>query len=87
MISIKGRKPEVLAALYNASSPQGLGYLQYDKANMTIEEAAELLKSQTSFDYLKGRVMKIDFSGDEADTWGYNRDNGEGAAERVVAGI
>lgn len=32
------------------------------------------------FDYLKGRVMKVDLSGDDLNTTLYNRDNGEGAA-------
>lgn len=29
--------------------------------------------------------MKLDFSGDVLDTWGYDRDNGAGAAERAIA--
>ena len=37
------------------------------------------------FDYLYGRVMKIHLAGDELDTWGYNRDNGDGAAERIIS--
>ena len=36
------------------------------------------------FDYVNGRVMKSDLSGDEFDTWGYDRDNGEGAAEKAL---
>lgn len=39
------------------------------------------------FDYLKGRVMKIDLSGDEVDTRLYNNDNGQGAAEETVQAI
>ena len=55
---------------------------------MTEAEAQELLDSgQTYFDYLKGRVMKIDLSGDsELDPRLYDRDNGAGAAERAIAG-
>ncbi|WP_334158533.1 hypothetical protein [Achromobacter insolitus] len=84
-MNIRGfRKPAVLAALYNASQPLGMGFLQYDPTPMTEEEAEHLLKHQQCFDYLKGRVMKIDLRGDTLDTWGYDRDNGQGAAERAI---
>ena len=80
----KMNKAEVLAKLYNNSKPLGMGMLHYDPTPMATEEAEELLKGQTYFDYLKGRVMKIDLSGDELGTAMYNRDNSEGAAERVL---
>ncbi len=84
-ISLHGlEKGEVLAALYNASRPLGMGFLQYDPKPMTAEEGASLVASQTYFDYLKGRVMKIDLKGDELETWLYDRDNGSGAAERAI---
>ena len=78
-------KAEVLVELYNNSHPQGLGFLQYSSSPMTIDEARELLKRQTYFDYLAGRVMKISLETDEIYTWGYNRDNGDGAAERAIS--
>jgi hypothetical protein len=81
-------KAKVLAALYNNSKPQGRGFLHADSQLMTEEEAQKLLDSdQTSFEYLKGRVMKVDLSGDELDTWLYNRDNGENAAETALSGL
>lgn len=84
-MNIQGlNKAEVLAALFNASKPQGMGFLQYDPKPMTTEEAEAILKQTTNFDYLQGRVMKINLEKDEVGTWGYNRDNGENAAERVV---
>lgn len=84
-VSIEGLdRAEVLAALYNASRPQGLGFLQYDAAPMTREEAVKLLAETTYFDYLKGRVMKIAVEGDAIDPWGYDRDNGEGAVFAVL---
>lgn len=86
--SIQGlNKAAVLAALYNASKPQGMGFLHYDAKPMTPEEAQQLLDSDPRqyFDYLKGRVMKIDLSKEEdVNTWGYNRDNGKNAAEKVI---
>ena len=86
MISLKNRnKAEVLAKLYNASRPLGLGILHYNAADMTTEEAQEILDSgQTYFDYLRGRVMKISLKGDELDPRLYDRDNGQGAAARAL---
>ncbi len=79
-------KAEVLAALYNNAKVQGMGFLQADNKQMTTEEAKTILdeSSDKYFDYLKGRVMKIRIAGDEVDTRLYNRDNGDGAAERVI---
>jgi hypothetical protein len=64
-----------------------MGFLQAKAGDMTEEEAAELLKTETYFDYLRGRVMKIDLSGDELRTDLYNRDLGQGAAEAIVNAI
>ncbi len=88
MIDLKGvNKAKALAALYNASQPLGMGFLQYDPTPMTEQEAGELLQQYTYFDYLKGRVMKVDLSGDSFDPWLYDRDNGEGAAARALESI
>lgn len=85
MIDIsKADKAAVLAALYNNSRPLGMGMLAFTPEEMTRDEAAELLKSQTYFDYLKGRVMKIDLRGDELRPRLYDRNNGEGAAARAL---
>jgi len=71
-----------LAELFNAARPQGFGLLQYKPHRlMTESEAAELLKTQTYFDYLEGRVMKVNLSGNDLNTHLYNRDNGHNAAE------
>lgn len=61
--------------------------MQYSQKPMTENEAEELLKMTTHFDYLKGRVMKVDLKGDEFDPWGYDRDNGQGAAMNAIAAI
>lgn len=89
-IDITGKpKGAVLAALYNASKPQGLGILHFNPKKMTEDEAEELLKERQYFDYLHGRVMKIDLSGNTLDPWLYDRDNGQGRTEEVLkeAGI
>lgn len=78
-------KAEVLAALYNGSRQQGMGFLhKRGGEEMTVEQAQVELKNETYFDYLYGRVMKIDLCGDEVNTGLYNRDNGQGAAEAII---
>jgi len=78
-------KAEVLAALYNAARPQGMGFAQYTPEPMSFAEAQELLGQTRRFDYVRGRVMKIDFEeGDVLDVGLYDRDNGEGAAHMVI---
>lgn len=79
-------KAEVLRLLYNASQQQGMGFLDYRGAShITKEEAEKLLKENTYFDYLYGRVMKVDLSGDVLHTHLYDRDNGPGAARKALA--
>jgi hypothetical protein len=73
----------VLATLYNAAKPQGLGFMHYDPSPMTLEEAQGLLPLKR-FDYLKGRVLRVDLSGDQIHPAGYDRDNGPGAARRAI---
>lgn len=84
-INIKGiNKAEVLAALYNASKIQGMGFLQAKSGQMTTLEAEEILKTRSYFDYLYGKVMKIDLSGDSFNPWLYDRDNGKDAAKYAL---
>lgn len=95
-IDIKGLdKGAVLAALYNASQPLGMGFLHYDPALMTADEGRALVDDQMKrtsefgqprayFDYLKGRVMKVEVSLDTLSPGGYDRDNGQGAARRAL---
>jgi hypothetical protein len=78
-------KAAILAALYNNSKVQGMGWLQARPGKMKEEKAAELLKDQTYFDYLHGKVMKVDMSKDELDPYLYDRDNGQGAAEAAIS--
>lgn len=81
-------KAEVLSALYNGSRQQGLGFLQpIGASNLSVEEARSILEKQSYFDYLYGRVMKVDLKNDEVDTFLYNRDNGENSAENIVDGL
>jgi hypothetical protein len=78
-------KAEVLAALYNNSRQQGMGFLNVrGREPLTKEQAAELLKETTYFDYLAGRVMKFDLSGETLDPRLYDRDNGTGSAAMAL---
>lgn len=81
-------KAEVLLALYNNSHCQGLGFLQAVN-NYTLQDARRDIDECPDyyFDYLHGRVIKVDLSGDAFDSWGYDRDNGEGAAEAVIKAL
>ena len=87
MINIEGvDKAELLAALFNGSQQQGMGFLDPKGAKaMTVEDARSIIDSgDLDFDYLHGRVMKIGLGGDKLDPWLYDRDNGEGAALGAV---
>lgn len=77
-------KAKVLQILYNNAKPQGLGYLSYDYFDMSEDEARKILETQSYFDYLKGRVMKIDLSKNEVDTGLYDRDNGDNKAYKLL---
>lgn len=80
MVDIKGLdKAKVLKALYDHSHAQGFGLLQTVPGGVvTVDHCAGLLKNQTYFDYMHGRVLKVDLSGDEFDERLYDRDCGEG---------
>ncbi len=80
-------KAEVLIALYNRAKTIKLGKIIHDPNYvMTIEEAEKLLNESSSFDYLNGKLLKITIKrdSDELDTFLYNRDNGENAAEEAL---
>jgi len=82
----KMNKAEVLSKLFNNSQPLGMGFLQNHTEKMTVEEAQTMLDDgQDYFDYVRGRVMKIDLSGDVLRVALYDRDNGVGAAGRALA--
>lgn len=87
IVDIKGLdKAEVLLALYNHSHVQGLGFLQMVD-NYTLKDAKKDLEASAPyfyFDYLHGRVIKVDLSKDEFDGWLYDRDCGEGAAQNAI---
>jgi hypothetical protein len=86
MIDITGRdKAELLAILYNGSSPRAIDHI---RPVLTKEEAQEIIEDQgLRFDYLRGRMLKIDLRGNELRTACYNRDNGRDTAELLLRGV
>lgn len=89
-LSIAGLdKSKVLQALFNASKQQGMGFANPAGASQMNEaEAKEIVDSGVlSYDYLKGRVMKVDISGDDLSVGLFDRDNGQGAAARAIGSI
>lgn len=94
-------KAELLTALYNGSQQFGAGFIHASgRLDMTVERARKIIDGSDSdgllpweakdalrlrFDYVHGRVLKVDLTGDTLRTDLYNRDLGEGAAERIVA--
>jgi hypothetical protein len=90
MIDIKGMdKVEVFRKLYNRVKTQGWGQLQWQPGDIDYEKAKQLFESHSPnyyFDYVLGRVMKVDLSEDSFDHRLYDRDNGDGAAYNAIFG-
>ncbi|PIN81860.1 hypothetical protein COV11_00995 [Candidatus Woesearchaeota archaeon CG10_big_fil_rev_8_21_14_0_10_30_7] len=81
-------KADVLAVLYNASKPMGLGFMHYDTTPMNREQAQKLLDTgHTEFDYLKGRPMKVVIAGDHMNSEMYDSYHGEGALQKAIESL
>jgi hypothetical protein len=80
-------KAALLAALYEHAVPVGMGMLHFTPGGMSTDDAQALIDGNPRlyFDYVRGRPLKVDLSGEEMFTGLYNRDQGEGAAESIVA--
>lgn len=81
----------------------GLGFLREIPGEMTIHQAREFLDGKVEndyvgkpltgatgaryFDYLQGRVMKVEINGETLNPDLYDRDLGKGAAKRIVNSI
>lgn len=100
-VSIAGlEKAAVLHALWHGSRAQGMSFMGLPTGDVTVEMCEEAVSPDADnsnahahqsrplhFDYWHGRVLKVDISGDSFDPWGYDRDNGQGAAERVIEAL
>lgn len=88
MINIKGlNKSDVLLTLWRGSISQGLAVFGLSKGwgEPTRDELDRA--SSGNVDYFKGRVIKCDLRDDEFDPRLYDRDCGEGAAQRAIASL
>ena len=85
VVNISGLdKVEILRALYAKAKPLGMGFRAFVQGDLDYREAQETLEADSYIDYLKGRAMKVDLSGDTLNTRLFNRDNGDGAAESAI---
>ena len=96
LVNTKGiPKAAVLSALFNNARGFGIGILvdmlgaQTGAKSMSIGEAEALIENvrpHLYFDYVSGRLLKVDLSDDDSfDSRLYDRDYGDGAAERAIA--
>lgn len=86
-VSIKGvDKVKLVEALYERARPQGMGWLHATSEPLTRELLEDMAKAPW-LDYVRGRVMKLSVAGDTMRVDLYNRDNGGGAAEEVLAKV
>ena len=78
-------KPELLVALYHGTHPVGMGFIHNNpEFGLDDAEAAITAESSGRLDYVSGRPIKANISGDSFDPSLYDREAGEGAAQRVV---
>jgi hypothetical protein len=83
-------KAEVLKALHDGTQALGLGRLHDLGRDMTIKEAEDMIAKMEKwglslyFDYIYGRPLKVNITGDEFDERLYDRDAGEGQAQCVI---
>ncbi|MFA6527532.1 MAG: hypothetical protein WCT20_03865 [Candidatus Babeliales bacterium] len=83
-VNITGLPKEELAkALFRNARPLGMGFLAF-KPNEELSDKEAHIIATSYADYVHGRLMKIDISGDTVNTRLYNRDNGQNAAEKVI---
>ena len=83
-------KASVLAALYNASAPVGVGFVEAITGPAVMDTASaqnyiDQRKGSLKFDYVYGRPIKVDLTGDSFDPRLYDcRNGGVGAARHIV---
>ena len=83
----KKDKAAVFKALYDNARPLGMGFRSFIPGDISMEEARALTTKTLSFDYVYGRVMKVNLSGDSFDSWLYDRDNGQGRAKAALSTV
>lgn len=91
VVDIKGLdKAKVLSSLYNATRPQGFGFLHDLPQDMSVEQAKEIIDARLEvsvdlyFDYVQGRPIKVDLTKDTFESRLYDRDAGVDKAQYVI---
>lgn len=91
MVDISGLdKVLVLQILYNNARQIGNGFLvEEGKKKLTLLEAIKIFDDSSKhnnryFDYVNGRLIKVDLSKDEFDPFLYDRQYGEGKAQKLI---
>ena len=101
LVDIKGLdKAAVMAALFNASAPQGYGFLQADLGPQVLsaQDAQNMVDAAPApkiigrddmrtfeLDYVLGRPLKVRLAGDEFDPSRFDEVNGgPGSAQKVI---
>ena len=99
MVDISGLdKAAVLATLFNASPPGGMGFIQarFGPSIMTVEDAQQVIndggtddlgynRGKLRFGWLFGRPLGVDLNGGELNPWGFDPVNGgTGTAKRFI---
>lgn len=87
---------EVLAALYNASTPVGKGFIEYNPVSWNKEMAEIYFENygrvdehtgNVSFKWILGRPVTCTFMDNLVYVGKYNRDNEEGLAQRAISTV
>ena len=85
---VKVDRAKLLAALVNASLPQGLGFLRPESGRLMTLAAAENVLAEHgglfNFDYVWGKPIKTHEHNGEIDGRLYDRDAGRGAFDEAV---
>ena len=79
-------KVKLLRALWDSSKPASFFRIDGVPPPKWDDRTAER-DVKTYIDYHQGRAIKTDLTGDEADPWGYDREYGPGAFQRVAESV
>lgn len=80
-----GRGPSVMTDDYGRELVKATLDGEFAHDNAMMFPAIKRLEPNLYFDYLYGRPLKINITGDEVDSWGYDRDNGgDGTLQAIV---
>ena len=79
-------KKKVFKVLYESAVPMDLGFMTEFEEPLSSEEIDEFFSNSQNgyFEYVQGRLLKVDLSVDILDTTNFNATHGENAAEKAI---